>query len=67
MVFDRGASGGKTAEKVLGVGHKVFDKALRVALELPVSLTFSKDISSPLVIFQVFDRITDQSGHMRQA
>ncbi len=67
MVFDRGASGGKTAEKVLGVGHKVFDKALKAALELPVSLAFSKDIRSSLIIFQVFDRITDQSGHVRQA
>lgn len=67
MLFDRGVTGGKTAEKVLGVGHKVFDKALRAAVELPVSLTFSKYINCPLVIFQVFDRITDQSGHMRQA
>ncbi len=67
MVFERGAPGGKTAEKVLGVGHRVFDKALKAALELPVSLTYSKDISEPLVILQIFDRITDQSGHMRQA
>ena len=67
MVFERGAPGEKTAEKVLGVGHRVFDKALRVASEYPVSLTFSKDISFPLVIFQIFDRVTDQSGHMRQA
>lgn len=67
MVFDRSVPGGKTAEKVLGVGHKVFDKALRVASEYPVSLTLSNELSSPLVVFQVFDRVTDQSGHMRQA
>ena len=67
MVFDRGAPAGKSADKVLGVGHKVFDKALKVALEYPVSLTSSKDISGSLVVFQVYDRITDQSGHMRQA
>ena len=67
MVFDRSIPGGKTAEKVLGVGHKVFDKALRVAAEYPVSLTFSNELNSPLVIFQVFDRVTDQSGHMRLA
>ncbi len=34
MVFDRGARGGKTAEKVLGIGHKVFDKALRAFLSI---------------------------------
>lgn len=67
MVFDRRVPGGKTAEKVLGVGHKVFDKALRAASEYPVSLTLSNELSSPLVVFQVFDRVTDQSGHMRQA
>ena len=67
MVFDRSAPGGKTAEKVLGVGHKVFDKALRVASEYPVSLALSNELNSPLVVFQVFDRVTDQSGHMRQA
>lgn len=67
MIFEREAPGGKTAEKVLGVGHRVFNKALRVASEYPVSLTFSKDIRFPLIIFQIFDRITDQSGHMRQA
>lgn len=67
MVFDRAVPGGKTAEKVLGVGHKIFDKALRTAAEYPVSLAWSKDIKNPLVVFQVYDRITDQSGRMRQA
>ncbi len=67
MVFDRGATGGKTAEKVLGVGHKIFDKALRVALEYPVSLTFCNEASSSLVIYQIFDRVTERTGHMRQA
>ena len=67
MVFDRTAPGGRSAEKIIGVGHKVFDKALRVAAEYSVSLTWSKDIEHPLVIFQVYDRITDQSGRIRQA
>jgi hypothetical protein len=67
MLFDRGAPGGKTAEKILGVGHKVFDKALRVASEYPVSLAFCNELDHPLVIFQVFDRVTDRSGYMRQA
>jgi len=67
MVFDRTAPGGRSAEKIIGVGHKVFDKALRVAAEYSVSLTWSKDIEHSLVIFQVYDRITDQSGRIRQA
>jgi hypothetical protein len=67
MVFDRTAPGGRSAEKVIGVGHNVFDKALRVAAEYPVSLAWTKDIEHPLVVFQVYDRITDQSGRIRQA
>lgn len=67
MVFDRTVPGGRSAEKVIGVGHKVFDKALRAAAEHPVSLAWTKDFENPLVIFQVYDRITDQSGRIRQA
>lgn len=67
MVFDRSVPGGRSAEQVIGVGHKVFDKALRVAAEYPVSLAWTKDIGNPMVVFQVYDRITDQSGRIRQA
>lgn len=67
MVFDRSVPGGRSAEQVIGVGHKVFDKALRVAAEYPVSLAWSREIAQPLVVFQVYDRITDQSGRIRQA
>jgi len=67
LIFNRSVPKGESSEKVIGVGHKVFDKATRIAVEYPVALTSSDDIEFPLVIFQVFDRITDQSGHMRQA
>lgn len=67
MVFDRTAPGGRSAEKIIGVGHKVFNKALRVAAEYPVSLAWTKDIALPLVVFQLYDRITEQSGRIRQA
>ena len=67
MVFLRTSPGGRSAEKVIGVGHKVFDKALRIASEYPVSLAWTKDIQHPLAVFQVYDRITDQSGRIRQA
>ena len=67
MVFDRTIAQGQSAEKVLGVGHKVFDKALKIAAEFPVSLAWSKDLEHSLVVFQIYDRVTDQSGRMRQA
>ena len=67
VVFDRTARGKNAAERVIGVGHKLFDKALRVAAELPVSTAWSRDLEQPLVVFQVYDRVTDQAGRMRQA
>lgn len=67
MVFDRTATGRNAAERIIGVGHKVFDKALRTAAECSVSTAWSRDLEHPLVVFQVYDRVTDQSGRMRQA
>lgn len=67
MLFDRSAPGGKTAEKIIGVGHKIFDKSLKIALEQPVSLAFISDLEAPIIVFQVFDSVTEHSGYMRQA
>jgi hypothetical protein len=67
MVFDRTVSGRSAAERVIGVGHKVFDKALRTAGEYSVSMAWSTEIQHSLVVFQVYDRVTDQAGRMRQA
>ena len=66
MVFDRTAPV-SSAEKILGVGHKAFDKALKKASEYPVSLARSKDFKCHLIVFQVIDSITDQSGHIRKS
>ena len=67
LVFDRSALGDETAEKVLGVGHRAFDKALREALDLPVTIAHCRGLDRHLIVFQVFDRVTDESGHMRQS
>tara|TARA_R110001583_G_scaffold158496_1_gene310430 strand:- start:12012 stop:14693 length:2682 start_codon:yes stop_codon:yes gene_type:complete len=66
MVFDRNVPTGR-AEKVLGVGHIVFDKALKTASEYPVSLAASKNIKSVLFVYQIIDSITEQSGRMRRS
>ena len=67
VVFDRSARGRDAAERVIGVGHKLFDKALRIAAELPVSKAWAPDLQQPLVVFKVYDQVTDQSGRMREA
>lgn len=69
MVFDRKAGGSDGANRLLGVGHRLFDKALREGLELPeLCATVPRDaLSEPLYVFRIRDRITGQSTAVRAA
>jgi hypothetical protein len=64
MQFDRN---GSDPQKILGVGHRVFDNAIRQACNeaelatiLPVEL-----LPSPLIVLRVSDRVTGQTGNVR--
>jgi len=67
LVFNRDVKGRLASEKVIGVGHKVFDQALRDAVDLHASYTFIESFSGCLLVFQIYDEITEVSGNMRQA
>jgi hypothetical protein len=67
LVFDRDIKGRSASEKVIGVGHKIFDQALRSATDLHASYSFIEGLSGYLFIFQIYDEITEVSGNMRQA
>ena len=58
LVFDRDHKQSQAAEKVIGVGHKVFDLAVKQALSLTSSLCILPNIEHPLVVFSIFDRVT---------
>ncbi len=58
IVFDRDQKQSQSAEKVMGVGHRVFNLALKQALSLNVNLCTLNKLEKPLVIFSIYDRIT---------
>ena len=67
LVFDRTISGRHAAESVIGVGHKVFDKALSNADDPSISLAYVPGNSETLIIFSIYDQVTEQSGHVKKA
>jgi hypothetical protein len=66
LVFDRDHKQAKIAESVVGVGHRVFDLALKQALSLTSSLCTLSDLKKPLVIFTIFDRITGIESNIKK-
>jgi len=58
LIFDRDHTKSQKSEKVIGVGHRVFDLAIKQALSMASSLCVLTNIGQPLVIFSIFDRIT---------
>ena len=51
---------------VCGVGHPAFDRALEQALAFQSPTARVRDLSAPLAIFILFDRVTDTGGHIRE-
>ena len=51
----------KDKEKILGTGHKVFDKALKDALGIKATIAACKLIKSHLLFFSVHDQVTDSA------
>jgi len=58
LVFDRDHKKSQVAEKVIGVGHRVFDLAIKQALSLTSSLCVLPNLDQPLVVFSIADRVT---------
>ena len=69
MIFDRKARSRDAAKRILGVGHKVINQALRQAHSYQACVTeLTKVIlSRPLIAFEIRDRITTEGGTVRKA
>ena len=67
MVFDRNLRGQDAAKRVLGVGHKAIDQALKQALDCTASLASvpTAKLKQPLIVFRVFDRVTSEKTSIR--
>ena len=55
----------KSGEDVAGVGLRVFDRAVRDAVELTGAFGTNLDLDEPIFVFTVRDRITRSDGHIR--
>lgn len=68
-MFDRGSRRSDAAEKVLGVGHRLIDRAIAEGLGLEASsaVVSADGLAGPLAIFRVSDRVTDTGSAVRSA
>ena len=64
MVFDREEGGRDATQRILGVGHKVVNQAMRQAKESHASVaTLPKEnLDHPLLIFRISSRLTGEGG-----
>jgi superfamily II DNA or RNA helicase len=67
LMFSREVSGRHASESVIGVGHKAFDQAMLQAKLQKVSLCCLPGCSDSMLLFQLYDQITERSGHIREA
>ncbi|MEI7845423.1 MAG: helicase-related protein [Chloroflexota bacterium] len=67
MVFTREIRGKNAAQRILGVGQKVFQKALDQAKQSEASLVMlpSQILPTPVFVFRIYDRVTGSGGIVR--
>jgi ERCC4-related helicase len=69
MVFTRNIHGKNAAQRILGVGQKVVQKALEQAkgFESSICTLPSSILNGPIFVFRAYDRITASSNTLRSA
>jgi ERCC4-related helicase len=65
MTFDRNYRGRDGAVKILGVGNRVVNLAIRQARESFSCLMTAKGIKCPIYVFRIIDRVTTTGGSVR--
>ena len=64
--FARELKGKDAAQRVLGVGHKLFDLALKQAVNYDAPLTTLAGLDHAVAVWRIYDRITSQEGAVMQ-
>jgi hypothetical protein len=67
MIFDRQDKSKDAAQRVLGVGHKLVNQALKQARDSTVCVCSIANtiLPDPLLIFRVYDQVTGESTPIR--
>lgn len=66
LIFDRTLSGPEAHRRVVGVGLKLFDRALRAGREAEAIAASLPGLSAPILVFRARDRVTVDRGMVRQ-
>lgn len=67
LLFQRDVQGKDAATKIVGVGHQVFDQALRQAEIYQGRLAGIPGLATPIAVFRIRNRLTDQGGQVRES
>lgn len=67
LLFQRDVQGKDAATKIVGVGHQVFDQALRQAETFQGRLAGIPGLAAPIAVFRIRNRLTDQGGQVRES
>jgi hypothetical protein len=67
LVFDRTVRGREAAQRVLGVGHRLFEQALLQAESSEDCLAVAGALPHPLLVYVVRDRVTATGSQVRRA
>ena len=67
LVFDRSIRGKDAVQRVVGIGHKVVEQALRQALDESACVASVGDaiLDRPLIIARIIDRVTGKDSPVR--
>jgi hypothetical protein len=67
MIFDRQNRAKDAAQRILGVGHKLVNHAIKQAKESGASVASisKRSLKYPIVIFQIADRVTSDERNIR--
>lgn len=52
----------RNKKKIIGAGHKIFDKSVKDALTIKATVAASKSIKNHLLFFSVYDMVTDSTN-----
>jgi ERCC4-related helicase len=66
LTFDRSVRGPEAASRVVGVGHRAFEQALRQSLLLDSRIATVRGLRQPLYIFSIFDQVTSTGSQVRR-
>ncbi len=64
LAFDRELDGPRAASRVIGVGHRLFDRALREAETVPASIGYGSRLDGPLLIVAIEDEVTSTGAQV---